>query len=308
MCARSSDLDQLGNRSKLVHNWLNLGSQRAKFGSGGAISETERRCPYCQLAEDFVHLLTCAAPRALKFRYDAMIPLRNTLADSGDGGDALLRAVKVWTLTPLVSVIIDPEVEAYNIQAQVDRAMASQAEIGWTNLFRGFVSNEWATVYPTPDLLTTDERRERSDKQLKATIRALQDYSLAIWQSRNAVLHEATSASQAIVHASLNHAISQLYSLQSTFSPILQSYFTVPLEVRLCRSPRLRKRWLRLARLATSHSTASGTKQQILSTYFPYASSRCNTNPASFSPATSLPLPPNSIQPSITSFFGLSGD
>jgi hypothetical protein len=29
LCARSSDLDQLGNRSKLVHNWLNLGSQRA---------------------------------------------------------------------------------------------------------------------------------------------------------------------------------------------------------------------------------------------------------------------------------------
>jgi hypothetical protein len=59
----------------------------------------------------------------------------------------------------------------------------------------------------------------------------------------------------------------------STFSPILQSYFTMPLEDLLRRAPPQRKCWLRQARLATSHSTAMGTCQQFLSTYFPYAPS-----------------------------------
>ncbi len=109
---------------------------------------------------------------------------------------------------------------------------------------------------------------------------AAQDYTLAIWKSRNEVLHESGSDSLTIVHAALNHSISQLYSLQSTFSPILQSYFTTPLEEKLRQSPRKRQRWLRLARLATSHSSAIGKRQQLLSTYFPYASATHEASPA----------------------------
>ena len=52
-CACQPKLDQPINRSKLVHNWLNLGAQRAKFGSGGSTLEIERSCPYCKQAEDF---------------------------------------------------------------------------------------------------------------------------------------------------------------------------------------------------------------------------------------------------------------
>ena len=88
------------------------------------------------------------------------------------------------------------------------------------------------------------------------------------------MLHEATnSTGRDIVQASLNRAITQLYDIQSTLSPILQSYFSMSLEDRLKRSPRQRKRWLRLAQLASSHASSAGTRQQLLSTYYPHAPS-----------------------------------
>ena len=62
-CASRPALDKLVNRSKLAHNWLNLGSQRARHGTCPDAT-LEGQCPYCPAAEDFTHLLTCPSPRA----------------------------------------------------------------------------------------------------------------------------------------------------------------------------------------------------------------------------------------------------
>jgi hypothetical protein len=272
-CARKPSLTTPVTRSKVVHNWLQIGTQRVKFGNGGTTLEIERCCPYYKKAEDFTHLLTCTEPRALKFRYDAMIPLRKVLSRSGDTGVSLLRAITAWTVTPLGITTTAPVDAAIGIQVAIDRAMASQHQIGWVNFFRGFVSIDWGHIYSMSHITrsTLDERSTHANKLLSEVICAAQDYTLAIWKSRNSVLHEVGSDSLAIVHAALNNSISQLYSLKSTLSPILQSYFTLPLEDRLRQSPRQRQRWLRLARLATSHSSSRGTRQQLLPTYFPYA-------------------------------------
>ncbi|KAI2513929.1 hypothetical protein MHU86_313 [Fragilaria crotonensis] len=187
-CARKPNLTNPVTRSKIVHNWLHLGSQRVKFGSKGNTQEIARCCPYCHQDEDFIHMLTCIDPRAQKFRYDAAIPLlRTVLSKSGDAGTFLLRVIQTWTKTPLDPIVLTPGDSGHDIQAAIDQALESQTNIGWTHLFRGF------------------------------------------------------------------------------------SYFTLPLETRLRQSPRQRQRWLRLARLATFHSSAKGARQQLLSTYFPYA-------------------------------------
>lgn len=145
-------------------------------------------------------------------------------------------------------------------------------------------------------------------EDINHNITAVQDYSMAIWRSRNDLLHASNPDSLAIVHASLNTAsISQLYSVSSTLSSILQrSYFTLPLEDRLRQSPRQRKRWLRLARLATSHSSANGTRQQLLSTYYPHAPVPPGaTSESTRRDAERCPVvPPILLQPPITSYFG----
>ena len=189
-CACSPALDHHVTLSKLVHNWMNLGSQRAKFGSDGAISEIERRCPFCQQAEDFTHVLTCKAPRALKFRYEAMTPLRRLLSGSGAGGKALLKAVKVWTADPRSPVVIEPDDETYGINGPVEVAMASQTQIGWINLFRGFVSQDWGRVHPTPDIFTPKDRRTQSAQLHQRWLRAGRRSDYAKWQQRSLELLE----------------------------------------------------------------------------------------------------------------------
>ena len=72
------------------------------------------------------------------------------------------------------------------------------------------MSLDWGRVHPPIDILTLDDRRIQSDKFHKDLITAPQDYVISIWSSQNEVLHEAGSESLTIVHASLNHSISQL--------------------------------------------------------------------------------------------------
>ena len=81
------------------------------------------------------------------------------------------------------------------------------------------------------------------------------------------MLHEAGSQGLESVHTSLNADICQLYAIRETFAPIIQSYFTIPLEDRLRSSPR--QRWLTLAQLVTAHSSARGLRQAIVPSYFP---------------------------------------
>ena len=141
-CARTKELPLFSTRSKLVHNWLILGAQRATMCVSAAPTAVERWCPYCKEPEDFHHLMTCCNSRANKFRYDAMILLNKTLSGGGPGPRALSRAIKQWVLTPLEPLSINAMTLAQ--QHMVDRAMASQTAIGWLNVFRGFASLDWA--------------------------------------------------------------------------------------------------------------------------------------------------------------------
>jgi hypothetical protein len=265
LCARRTTKSNSAFRSKLVHNWLHLGHRRHKLSSNSPT--VLQHCPMCFSPEDFQHLLTCPSPRALKTRYDAIAKLRRSLSIA-PGLSALLSAIQKWTSDPSTppsdcspGSIYDPSVAI---------ALNSQTHIGWTNLFRGFISFDWAWVYPQYDTTPPSDRRNLALPLLARTIRALQDYCLALWTGRNTILHEHSAQSLSIVNATLNHDIAQMYSLRTTLSDHLGSYFQVSLADRLKQTPRQRARWLRLIRLATSHSSSSGQSQQLISLYFPY--------------------------------------
>jgi hypothetical protein len=221
-CANKSRLSHASFRSKLVHNWLHLGDQRSKFGASDA--PRTRNCPYCQLPEDFRHFLACPDPRALKVRYDASAALRKAL-DGSPCAIAMFDAMKQWTSHPDDPVTLPPNLR--NCPGSVDCALSTQCSIGWPHFFRGFISIKWGNIVTRLDNASLDDRRSRATRSLTKAISSVQIYSYALWTGRNAILHESSESSMAIVHASLNHSISQLYSLQSSFSAILQSYFTL---------------------------------------------------------------------------------
>ena len=256
---------QASFRSKLVHNWLHLGKRRALQ----SVSSPQhiQTCPLCHDIEDFRHLLTCSSPRALRIRYDATKTLRKKL-DTSPSTAAMFRAIKQWTQAPEDPVRGSPGAMIYS--TSVETAIASQSLIGWDHLLRGFVSSDWGRVHSPTDSTPTNEQQQLAIPRLATIIRALQDYSLALWTGRNAILHEQSLHSASIVHSQLNHDITQMFTVSTSLSNHLRSYFSLPLEARLRQSPRQRQRWLRLVRLATSHSSSAGSRQQLISIYFPY--------------------------------------
>jgi hypothetical protein len=291
LCGHRVRADNASTRSKLVHNWLNLGVQRAKLGNART-EETLRACPYCAASEDFIHLLSCPSPRAMASRFKATIELKKALGDSA-GNNSIFRAVKQWTLNPQANIQVPSCASGF--QRDIDRAVHSQSAIGWPHLLRGLISAKWGLIVDSNDLSSsTTVPSPTTTHHLALAIRALQDYSLAIWTSRNDALHNNEELSRDILHAELHHDIQAMYAFRDTFSPILQSYFSLPIEARLLRPLRQKQRWLRLVRLATSHSTMRGSRQQVLSRYFPFSSVQ---DTASLAPRPTGPLP---VLPSIT--------
>ena len=202
------------------------------------------------------------------------------MSQGGPGPQALYQAIREWTLHSEAPVTAQAQTLAS--QPQVDIALASQSRIRWLNVFRGFLSLDWGYFYSRDDQTPEDIRRSNATKILSKVVLAVHNYSVSIWKSRNAVLHEAeNSIGSNIINSNLNKSITQLYKISETLSPILQSYFTIPLADRLTTTVRQRKRWLRLAQLASSPSTTTATSQQVLPIYFPHVTRPHASAPAS---------------------------
>jgi hypothetical protein len=197
-------------------------------------------------------------------------------------------------VAPAEPVVITPPTVAY--EPAIRRALASQLAIGWVNLFRAFVSQEWGHIYATSDMTPLSERHTRATSYTSPAVMAVQDYAISIWQHRNSVLHEAGSQGMASIHAKRNHSIVQIYGLRATFTSIIQSYFVLSLEDRSRTSPRQRERWLTLVQLATSHASARGSRQALVSHYF-----ADSTDSGTHSATTAAPEPARPSFPTATS-------
>ena len=199
--------------------------------------------------------------------------------DGSQGGSAIFRAIKAWTTDPHSAIEISANTLAY--EAVIQRAIASQTVMGWANLCRGFVSIDWGLIYKDTDTTPPDNRRSQSVRLLPKYVKAFQNYALFLWKSCNDILHEAGSDGLAAVHASLNHDITQLYSIRATFNSNMQSYFAKPLDVRLRSTPRQRSHWLQLVGLASSHPTTTGPRQTVMMNFF-QVHSECRTDTPRF--------------------------
>ena len=138
--AEKTTLNKLATRSKIAHGWLNLGTQRTQLVQQDK-KATAKKCPCCLTAtEDFVHLLTCPNPRAAKPRYKAIKILGKKLRYH-PGGIQLAKAIKTWTHSPT----LDPPATAHIkiIESFVVNTYREQGEIGWENLFRGYITSQW---------------------------------------------------------------------------------------------------------------------------------------------------------------------
>ena len=120
-----------------------------------------------------------------------------------------------------------------------------------------------------------------------------------MWKSCNDVLlHQNAKLCLVILLAQrLHHEIATtMYSIRDTFSPIIQSFFK-PLDDCLLCPPHQKHHWLCLVWcIATSHATSKGSWQQVMSSYFPHATT-------SLTEDAPLAAVPTATTPSIPSIF-----
>ena len=149
MVARRTQTKQAVNRSKLVHNWLNLGSQRAKLVKDEEFNHA-KQCPYCQQDVDFQYMLICSHRSALKTQYNASETLRKAIK-SNAAGPYIMKAIKCWIQDPSKPPTV--KIGILSAQNDVHRAIETQTEIGWLYMFCGFVSIDWGHVNMEADLV-----------------------------------------------------------------------------------------------------------------------------------------------------------
>lgn len=104
----------------------------------------------------------------------------------------------------------------------------------------------------------------------------------ALWTGRNTILHEKSIHSLLIAHFKLRHDITQMYALWDILvvSDHLQSYVSCPLAAHLHQSPCQHLHWwLCLVRLALSHASSAGSRQQLISLYYPYVDTIIHSPP-----------------------------
>ena len=250
------------NRSKLLHNWLNLVSQRAKMHRNP--SAALHQCPYCQQEETFIHMLTCEDPRAKKCRFMASTKLRKGLRTIA-GGTTLLQLANSWIQSP--TLIPHAQAQSHDLQRSINQAVASQTRIGWEHIFRGIISNEWGFIYTDTDRTPPDVRRATSKITLSCAIQTLQNYTLDIWSGRNETLHSNAIVPVSIREAHVNSEIIALYQIRHTLATCVQTYFRQTPEDLLRTPYRTRQRWLILTKLVTSQQPKPGHGQAQLTSY-----------------------------------------
>ena len=102
---------------------------------------------------------------------------------------------------------------------------------------------------------------------LTCAIHTLQEYSLAIWNGRNDMLHSNTTIPITIREAQVNSEITALYNLHHTFTSRVQHYFRQPLRTLLSAPYRTRQRWLIITKLATAQQLQLTNGQTRLTSY-----------------------------------------
>ncbi len=143
--------------------------------------------------------------------------------------------------------------------------------IGWSNILRKFISLDWGSTYN--DTAIHSDPLDTSIHKVNTHLAAVILFSLQdSWWPRRAAT---TSYMRMVLCQSTGWIVSlyhhSLIALSPTFSPIIQSYFSISSVARILHSLWHKQRRLRLATLVSFHSTPHGPRQQVISQYCPFA-------------------------------------
>ena len=270
---------RLATLSKLQHGWLNLGTQRSRYLKDDPDSS---KCPCCSAPqEDFVHLLTCTSTAMQSHRYsnlttclrqlDSIPPYNPPVANS------LRNAIHAWIKQPSITPQFIATGIPIHLRNLVQQSFIEQNDIGWDNLFRGYISKTWAKAFATRP--NGHCQQQNIENYSNIIISVFQQYSISTWEARNKILHDNSPDNHALVNATINHKITNIYSSLPHYPLTLRDMqLFEPLATLLGQSTRYRTQWLHQATmLLESSQRRSLLCQHLITNYYNFDSLSIST-------------------------------
>ncbi len=155
------------------------------------------------------------------------------------------------------------------MQAFIEEALQSQDRIGWGGAIKGFLSTSWTSLANLDMTDTNKVDATQGKKRIRQCVKAIGEHTHSIWLARNQMLHAKEDEGLTSIRSTEAAEIRHYHSQPHLLKPGDQHYCTRSLEKLLNGSASTRRRWLRRVKQSSAELTKDGTRQALITTYFP---------------------------------------
>jgi hypothetical protein len=266
---------------KVAHNLHPLGERTNKMSSHMMAPQSDIAiCPCCQKTpETQLHMFICDPNPN---RTAALIELTtggSTYKEHHHFTQVMTDCIEQWlhnpTGTPSANDVACPTLAPYDtllpnhMMDTLREAITEQTEIGWENLFRGFISSKWRDM-ASQHMLNPEATPNKADGNLRSgtIIQRLQGYIQLIWKGRNDALHKCNKDDET-KFLSLESAEIRHYFKQPHLLPVQDQHYCQGNVLKILQSrPSIRRRWLMRVRRARAALLKDQLRQSRITSYF----------------------------------------
>jgi hypothetical protein len=148
------------------------------------------------------------------------------------------------------------------------KGLADQLSIGWESALKGYLSVEWRHMATVDMFDGTPPHDGRGMQIIKTILKATHQFTQAIWNSRNDVLHGSNDNELQNIRQIEIAEITDIHGHPELVPAGDRHYCEQTLNHILARAPSTRRRWLRHMRSARLRFTKEGQRQELITTFF----------------------------------------
>ena len=207
---------------KLVHGLWHTGAQKVLYGM-----DAEGLCPCChQVLETVTHVYQCA-DEAVKTNRARLLTVLEQQLDRRKIPVPIRRSIMLglnWFLQDPTSALPTPLQNSIGHICQREtiarNAYHAQTQLGWEQCLRGRLSRAWGQAIHYN--LTGEKRDEKAAMMVRWIVKQLLQFSLALWEFRNGILHGNTQFEQRLKFTQLlRQQVQEAYELYKTTPTIV---------------------------------------------------------------------------------------
>jgi hypothetical protein len=163
-----------------------------------------------------------------------------------------------------------PDMSIFPIKLRdiISQSLREQKAIGWDQALRGYLSRKWRILASDSVFDNVPIQESKGKYNIRNILKAMYELTRKLWLQRCKKLHEADGDAVLAVSAEEQAELRALYEHPELVPAGDRHYCNGPLENILCRSPSVRRRWMRHMRMARMRYIQDGKRQTKMTSFF----------------------------------------